>query len=95
LTDSLTGILEELIQGVQLIGNAITSLICLALSSINIVVPEIAIRISAIILVILTIWKLGSAVSKLFLYAMIFLLITFFAGLVPAIGQYLQVLKPS
>ena len=95
MTDSLTGILEELIQGVQLIGNAITSLICLALSSINIVVPEIAIRISAIILVILTIWKLGNAVSKLFLYAMIFLLITFFAGLVPAIGQYLQVLKPS
>jgi len=91
----LTGILEELIQGVQLIGNAITSLICLGLSSINIVVPEIAIRISAIILVILTIWKLGNAVSKLFLYAMIFLLITFFAGLVPAIGQYLQVLKPS
>lgn len=95
MTDSLTGILEELIQGVQLIGNAITSLICLGLSSINIVVPEIAIRISAIILVILTIWKLGNAVSKLFLYAMIFLLITFFAGLVPAIGQYLQVLKPS
>jgi len=86
----LTEALGMLIQGVRLIGDAVITIITIVLTSIGVEVPEIAIRIGAIILVILTLWKLGSAVSKIVLYAMMFLLISMFAGLVPAMGQYLS-----
>ena len=86
----LTEALGMLIQGVRLVGDAVITIITIVLTSIGVEVPEIAIRIGAIILVILTLWKLGSAVSKIVLYAMTFLLISMFAGLIPAIGQYLS-----
>jgi hypothetical protein len=81
--------LEMILQGVQLLGNGLTLLITYALAAIGIHVPQIAIQLGAITLVILFLWKLGNAVSKIVLYAMIFLLISLFAGLIPAIGEYL------
>ena len=87
---NLTEALEMILQGVQLLGNGLTLLITYALAAIGIQVPQIAIQIGAIILVILFMWRLGNAVSKVVLYAMVFLLISLFAGLVPAVAQYLN-----
>ena len=86
----LTEALGMLIQGVRLVGDAVITIITIVLTSIGVEVPEIAIRIGAIILVILTLWKLSGAVSKIVLYAMMFMVISMFAGLVPAMGQYLS-----
>ena len=87
--------LEMILQGVQLLGNGLTLLITYALAAIGIHVPQIAIQIGTIILVILFLWRLGNAVSKVVLYAMIFLLISLFAGLVPAIAQYMNPNPPQ
>jgi len=85
----LTKALEMILQGVQLLGNGLTLLITYALAAIGIMVPQIAIQLGTITLVILFLWRLGNAVSKVVLYAMIFLLISLFAGLVPTIAQML------
>ena len=85
--DPLIVALEKLVQGVQLIGDGLTLLLTFALSLVGLDVPEVAIRIGTIILVVLTLWKLSGAVSKIVLYAMIFLLISLFAGLIPAVAQ--------
>jgi len=87
--------LDMIIQGVQLFGNGLALLITYALAAIGIQVPQVAIQIGAIILVILFLWRLGNTVSKIVLYAMIFLLISLFAGLVPAIAQYLNPNPPQ
>ena len=81
--------LEMILRGIQLLGNGLTLLITYALAAIGIQVPQVAIQIGAIIVVILFLWRLGNTVSKVVLYAMIFLLISLFAGLVPAIAHYL------
>jgi len=91
----LTKALEMILQGVQLLGNGLTLLITYALAAIGIQVPQVAIQLGAITLVILFLWRLGNAVSKVVLYAMIFLLISLFAGLIPAIAQYLNPNPPS
>jgi len=85
----LLGALDKIIRGIQLLGDGLTILIRFMLAAIGIQVPEVAIRIGTIILVILLIWRLGNAVSKIVLYAMIFLLISLFAGLIPAIASSL------
>ena len=87
--------LEMILQGIQLLGNGLTLLITYVLAAMGIHVPKIAIQIGTIILVILFLWRLGNAVSKVVLYAMIFLLISLFAGLVPAIAQYLNPNPPQ
>mgnify|MGYP000480475854 CR=1 FL=1 len=82
---SLVEALDKIIKGLQALGDGLTILIRFMLAAIGIQVPEIAIRIGTIVLVILLLWRLGNAVSKIVLYALIFLLISLFAGLVPAI----------
>ena len=82
--------LEMILRGIQLLGDGLTLLITYALAAIGIHVPRIAIQIGTIIVVTLLLWRLGNAVNKVVLYALIFLLISLFAGLVPAIAQYLN-----
>ena len=87
MQDQIVGALEKIIQGVQLLGDGLASLIRIVLASLGVNVPDIAIRLAAIIIIILTLYKLGGAVSKIVLYVMIFLLISLFAGLIPAVGE--------
>jgi len=82
--------LDKIIRGLQLLGDGLTMALVYILSAIGVQVPEIAIRIGTIILMILLVWRLGNVVSKVVLYAMVFLLISLFAGLIPAVGQYLS-----
>ena len=77
-------------QGIRLLGDGVTMLIQLALAALGLQIPDIAIRIGSIILVILLVWKLSSALGKIWIYALVFLLISLFTGLIPAIGQYLS-----
>jgi len=86
-TASLYEALDKLIRGVSLIGDALTAILRYIFASIGVQVPDAAIKIGTIMLIILTLWKLGNAVSKIVLYAMIFLLISLFAGLAPSIAQ--------
>jgi hypothetical protein len=88
--DPLIDAFTKLYQGLSLLGDAITMLLTYLLASLGIEIPPIAIRIATIIMVILTLYKLGNVVSKLVLYAMIFLLISMFAGLIPAVGDFLS-----
>jgi len=78
---------EKLIEGVRLIGDAVTTLLTYVLSVLGVQVPSLAIRIATMILIVLTLWKLGSVVSKIVMYALLFLLISLFAGFIPAVSQ--------
>jgi len=82
---------EKLIEGVQLIGDAVTTLLTYVLSVLGVQVPSLAIRIATMILIVLTLWKLGSVVSKIVMYALLFLLISLFAGFIPAVSQIFSV----
>lgn len=77
----------KLYQGLSLIGDAVTTILTFACNSLGVQIPPLAIRVATIILVILTLWKLSNVVSKIVLYAMIFLLISLVAGMIPAIGE--------
>lgn len=82
--------LTMIIKGIQLLGDGVTILIQLTLAALGLQVPAIAIRIAAIIMVILFIYKLSNVLSKLWIYALVFFLISMFAGLIPAVGEYLS-----
>ena len=79
--------LGKLIRGVSLIGDALTILLRYVFASVGVKITEAAIKIGTIILIILTLYKLGNTLSKIVLYAMIFLMISLFAGLAPSIAQ--------
>jgi len=82
--------LQKIVKGVQLLGDGVTILIQLTLAALGLQVPEIAIRIATIILVILFIYKLGNVLSKIWIYALVFFLVSMFAGLIPAVGDFLS-----
>ena len=93
MTMSESAVVEALtmiFNGIRLLGDGITVLVQILLASFGLQVPDVAIKIAAIIIVILFIWKLGSTLSKLWIYVLIFLLISLFAGLIPAVGEYLS-----
>jgi len=81
---------QKIVKGVQLLGDGVTILIQLTLAALGLQVPEIAIRIATIILVILFIYKLGNVLSKVWIYALVFFLVSMFAGLIPAVGAFLS-----
>ena len=82
--------LVMIFNGIRLLGDGVTILVQLALVALGLQVPDIAIKIAAIIIVILFIWKLGSTLSKLWIYALIFLLLSLFTGLLPNVEEYLS-----
>lgn len=82
--------LVMIFNGIRLLGDGVTILVQLALVALGLQVPDIAIKIAAIIIVILFIWKLGSTLSRLWIYALIFLLLSLFTGLLPNVEEYLS-----
>jgi hypothetical protein len=90
ISPQLTDALYKIVKGIQLLGDGVTILIQLTLAALGLQVPEIAIRIAAIIMVILFIYKMSNVLSKLWIYALVFFLISMFAGLIPAVGEYLS-----
>jgi hypothetical protein len=74
-------IVKQLVQGLAAVANAITSGIRYLLLQAGIDVPEPAIIIASIIFIILVLYKFGSVVNKIVLFALIFLLLSNLAGL--------------
>ena len=80
-------ILEQLIRGLSMVSNAITQGVKYMLSYIGLNLPDYAITLSTIIFIILLLWKFGSAINKIILIALIFLLLSSIAGLAsPLLG---------
>jgi len=80
-------ILEQLIRGLSMVSNAITQGVKYVLSYFGLNLPDYAITMGSIIFVILLLWKFGNAISKIILFALIFLLISSIAGLIqPFLG---------
>jgi len=76
--------------GIRLLGDGITLLVQMALATLGLQVPDVAIKIAVITLVMVSVWKLSNTISKIWIYALVFLLISMFAGLIPAVGEYLS-----
>ena len=80
-------ILEQLIRGLSMVSNAITQGVKYVLSYIGLNLPDYAITLGTIIFIILLLWKFGSAINKIILIALIFLLLSSIAGLAaPLLG---------
>ena len=80
-------ILQQFLQGLALVGNAVTSTIKGAFSYFGLNVPDYAITLATIVFLILLIYKFGNAINKIVLFALIFLLISSVAGLItPMLG---------
>jgi cbb3-type cytochrome oxidase subunit 1 len=80
-------ILEQLIRGLSMVSDAITQGVKYLLSYIGLNLPDYAITLGTIIFIILLLWKFGSAINKIILIALIFLLLSSIAGLAsPLLG---------
>jgi cbb3-type cytochrome oxidase subunit 1 len=80
-------ILEQLIRGLSMVSNAITQGVKYMLSYTGLNLPDYAITLGTIIFIILLLWKFGSAINKIILIALIFLLLSSIAGLAtPLLG---------
>ena len=85
--DALLQFVQQLIQGLSLIGNAIVGLVCYIVSLFGITVPDAYARVFAIIIMLLLVWKIGSTAIKVILaFVAISLVIGFLS---PVIGLHL------
>jgi len=74
-------IIRQLVEGLGAVANAITSGIRYLLMQAGIAVPQPAITVGSIILIILLLYKFGNVVNKIVLFALVFLLFSNMAGL--------------
>lgn len=81
MSETSVSIIDQLLQGISLVGRAITSGIQYVLGQFGLHVPDYAITMGTIILLILLIYKFGNVVNKIALFALIFLLLSSLAGL--------------
>jgi hypothetical protein len=82
MSENPVSIIEQLFQGLSLVNRAITSGVQYVLGMLGLTVPDYAITIGTIILLILLLYKFGNAISKIVLIALIFLLLSSVAGLI-------------
>ena len=82
MSENPVSIIEQLLQGLSLVNKAITSGVQYVLGMLGLTVPDYAITIGTIILLILLLYKFGNAISKIVLIALIFLLLSSVAGLI-------------
>lgn len=79
-TDAGT-IIRQLIEGLGAVANAITNGIRYLLIQVGVDVPQPAITVGSIILIILLLYKFGNVINKIVLFALVFLLLSNMAGL--------------
>jgi hypothetical protein len=82
MSENPVSIIEQLFQGLSLVNKAITSGVQYVLGMLGLTVPDYAITIGTIILLILLLYKFGNAISKIVLIALIFLLLSSVSGLI-------------
>jgi hypothetical protein len=78
---ALEDALGNLLKGLGLVGSAITYLIKLLFSAFGIDIPDWAIQIATIIVLIISLLGLGSKLNKVILVILIFILVSCGAGL--------------
>jgi hypothetical protein len=81
----LTGALTAIIQGLALISNGITYLIQLLFSTFGFDIPDWAIQLAGVIVLILTLLALGSKINKLILVILVILLVSTGTGLISGV----------
>ncbi|MCL6579281.1 MAG: hypothetical protein K6T73_07840 [Candidatus Bathyarchaeota archaeon] len=81
MSETSVSIIDQLLQGISLVGRALTSGIQYVLGRVGLHVPDYAITVGTIILLILLIYRFGNVVNKIVLFALIFLLLSSLAGL--------------
>jgi hypothetical protein len=82
MSENPVSIIEQLLQGLSLVNKAITSGVQYVLGMLGLTVPDYAITVGTIILLILLLYKFGNAISKIVLIALIFLLLSSVSGLI-------------
>jgi hypothetical protein len=80
MTDAVS-IIHQLLQGLGLLGNAVTSAVKAALAYFGLNIPDYATTLATIVFLILLLYKFGNAINKIILFALIFMLISSLAGL--------------
>jgi len=88
-TTGLEEAIRQLLEGLSLIGNAINVFVRFILSFFGVEVPDLYLRLATIVVVILTLWKLGSTVGKIVRIALIILLVSQAAGLLTDLFRFL------
>lgn len=87
---SLDAAINDLVQGVTLIGNAVNYFIRFIFLSIGVDVPDAYVRTATIIIVVLALWRFSGTLSKVVVFALILLLVSQAAGLLtPLLGMKL------
>jgi len=79
LEDAISAI-QQVIQGVSLIGNAVVTLIRCLFAAFGIDVPDTIIRLATIIFIMLLVWKIGESMSKVVLIITLFLAVSLLTG---------------
>lgn len=82
MNGDLGSLIGQLLQGIGTVGKALTSLIQYAFSLVGLEVPDYAVSLGTIIFLILLLYKFGNVISKIVLFALIFLLMSSAAGLI-------------
>ena len=82
MSENPVSIIEQLLQGLSLVNKAITSGFQYVFGMLGLTVPDYAITVGTIILLILLLYKFGNAISKIVLIALIFLLLSSVSGLI-------------
>ncbi|MEM3875268.1 MAG: hypothetical protein QXU45_09090 [Candidatus Bathyarchaeia archaeon] len=75
------GVIEQIIRGLSIVGNAITQGIKMLFGYLGVTLPDYAITVATIIFLILLLYKFGNAINKIILIVLIFLLLSSCAGL--------------
>lgn len=81
--------IEQLLQGFSLVGRAINFFITFVLAHVGLEVPDTAVNVGTIVCIVLVLYKYSSAVSKIVLYALIFILLSQSAGLLTSLPSLL------
>lgn len=87
MSSALLQFISQLIQGLSLIGDAITGLISYVVSLFGITIPDIYVRLFTIVIMLLLIWQIGSAAIKIILVFVAICLVLGF--LMPLFGLHL------
>ena len=84
---SLENAFSALLQGLALLGSGITLIVKFVFSLVGIDVPDWAIQVAAIIVLLLTVLTIGRKIGKILLILLIFILVSLGAGLLSGLLQ--------
>jgi len=82
----------KVIEGLRLVGDGLTMIIRYVLVAFGVQVPDIAVRVAALLVMMLAVWRYGRTLSKIILVALSFVLASMAAGIIGEAASYLSTL---